>query len=366
MNKISIQSTLVLSVLASLAVAFIFLVELTKTSKKQDWFDEKMQASLLAKKALTQIKIKHYGNAEITDNINDPNETGLIGEEYSSITTGEGSLPIKLSTTNPNMAALAVQLLKDAGAEKGDSIAICMTGSFPALNISTLAAIQTLELIPIVVCSVTSSSWGATDPEFTWLDMLSTLNKENIIYIKPTAASIGGNQDIGMGLSQEGRQKVLVAIKRNEIPIISGGTLEKNIKERISIFDKTSKNIKVFINIGGGTASNGSDANGNAVNSGLNTNIKLSEIPDKQGVIFEMAKRNIPVIHLLNLEPLMKEFKIPRNPIPLPKIGSGELFQKNCYNVYVILACTLLLIGLIIIIAYQDKKRNELGTEIIQ
>jgi poly-gamma-glutamate system protein len=368
MDKISIRSTLILLILAVLSVACFVIVEMTKVDKKQDWYNEKLQAAQLAEKANAHIKLIHYGDAEILDNINDPNETGLIGEEFTSITTGEGSLPIKLSTTNPNFAAMVVQLIKDAELEKGDNVAVCMTGSFPGLNIATLAAIQTLELNPVIICSVTSSGWGATNPEFTWLDMQNELNKANLITAKSVAASIGGNQDIGMALSNEGRQKVMDAINRNNVNFINNDSLPLNIAERLKYINDFSKGkpIKLFINIGGGTASIGSDANGNAVPSGLNEDIMLKDIPDKQGILFEMAKSRIPIIHLLNLEGLMKTYDLPRNPVPLPEVGTGKLFIHKKYNLPVVIISTLSLISLIIAVAYQDKKRHELGTEIVK
>lgn len=368
MNKISIRSTLILSILGALSVACLIIVEMTKVEKEQEWHKEKQAASSLAFKAAKYLKGVNYGENEFLDNINDPNETGLIGEEFSSITTGQGSLPIKNSTTNPNCAAMIVQLLKDAGLQNGDNVGICMTGSLPGLNIATLSATQTLQLNPVIICSVTSSTWGATDPEFTWLDMHSELNKAGIISATPAAASIGGHDDAGRALSNEGRQKVLEAITRNNVNLINGQSLEDNIAERIKYFNNhpNGKPIALFINIGGGIASLGSDENGRAVPSGLNENLKLAEIPDKKGVIFEITKADVPVLHLLHLEKLIKKYDLPIDPVPLPPIGSGELFVSKRYNFPIVLSSALLITGLVLAVAWQDKKRNELGNEIIK
>jgi poly-gamma-glutamate system protein len=368
LKKISIRSTIVLASIAIIAVVSLYIAENTKVKKQQEWYAEKLKAAQLTQKAIKKLKFEHYHNAEMLDNINDPNETGMIGEESSSITTGTGSLSIKLSTTNSNFSALVVQLLKDAGLKKGDAVAVCMTGSFPALNIATLAAIQTLELKPEVICSLTSSSWGATNPDFTWLDMLSILNKSQIINIKTTASSVGGNQDRGMGLSIEGREQSLAAIHRNGIKLIATQNLEESTQERIRLISNSIglKNVKAFINVGGGSSSIGSDANGNAIPSGLSTDLRLSSIPDKQGVIFQMAKEGIPIIHLLNLEPLMKKYKLPRNPIPLPKPGTGFLFENQRYDLLLVVVFTCLIIVILGWVAYKDNKQHELGTEIIK
>ena len=49
----------------------------------------------------------------------DPNRTGLIGPEYTPITTTLGHLGAKRTSTNPNMAGLIVHLLGQAGASRG-------------------------------------------------------------------------------------------------------------------------------------------------------------------------------------------------------------------------------------------------------
>ena len=369
MNKLYIKSNIVIAILFSLAIASYLIVENTMTYVKQDYFDEKYEASKLTKDALDYIKKYRLKNAVFIDNLNDPNETALIGQKYTQITTGSGSLPIKLSTTNPNFAALVVQLLKDADVKKGDNVAVCMTGSFPALDIATLCAMEVLEVNPIVIMSTTSSSWGANNPDFTVIDMISLLHSSSFFKLKQRYASIGGNQDIGMSLSKKGRQLAVDAIGRNGFQLINNGNLKDNIAERIKIInEEVSKNIKpikAFINVGGGVASLGSTNNGSAIPSGLTKNLKLRKIPDKLGVVYEMAKQDVPIIHLLHIEKLMKKYDLPKNPIPLPELGSGELFYLYKYNMKIVLAVTFFLFSIIGVFVYIDRKNNKLGDDII-
>ncbi len=367
MNKISIRSPLILSILGVLSIAFFLIIENTKLEKETDWYDEKIEASRLAKTAHQILKGTRFKNAEFADNINDPNETGLIGQEFSLISTGRGSLSIKASTVNPNFAGMVVQLLKDAGIEKGDNVAICMTGSFPALNISTLAALQTLEVNPIIISSVTASTWGATDPQFTWLDMERILYEKGVFKSRSIAASIGGNEDIGRALSEEGRVLALKAISRNKLALIGTDSLTDNISTRVRYFQEASlsKPIGLYINIGGGVASIGSKRNGLSMKSGLNEDVKLIDFPDKKGVMFQMAKLKVPIIHLLHLNELMNRYKLPYEPIPIPDIGEGSLYKVLKYNLLVVGSCLFVLLVLIGAIVFQDKKRSELGTEVI-
>lgn len=147
----SAKSNLMIGLVALLSLAAFLLVENTKVDKKQEWYTEKLAAARLSKKAADYIREYRLEKGVFIDVVNDPNQTALIGQEYTLITTDRGYIDSKLSSTNPNMAAVIVQLLKDAGLNTGDTVAIAITGSFPALNISVLAAIETLKLHPLTI-----------------------------------------------------------------------------------------------------------------------------------------------------------------------------------------------------------------------
>ena len=368
LKHISIKSNVVLATLAIFSVVGLTIVERSRTDAVQVHYNEKFQASSLAKDMLNFIKLYRDKNAVYIDNINDPNETGIIGQEFTQITTGRGSLPVKLSTTNPNSAALVVQLLKDAGLKEGDCVAICATGSFPALNIATYAALHTLGLKPIVISSTTSSTWGANDPEFTWLDMERLLHDQGFFEFRSVAASIGGNTDLGMTLSKSGREMIHKAIERNQLPLIKNNTLLENIDERMELFEKHAypNQIKAFINIGGGIASLGSRKNGKKVKSGLSELLKLKDIPDNFGVLFQMAQKDIPIVHLLNLEKLMKQYDLPINPIPLPEVGEGELYEKEKYSLGMTIGVAVALFVLLALVIAIDWKNNKLGEDLVK
>lgn len=72
-----------------------------------------------------------------------------------------GNLEAKRTSTNPNAAALVVHLLYQAGVRPGDRIAVNCSGSFPALILSVLCAMDAMELDGTVFCSVGASTYGA-------------------------------------------------------------------------------------------------------------------------------------------------------------------------------------------------------------
>ncbi|TWT82059.1 Capsule biosynthesis protein CapB [Planctomycetes bacterium CA13] len=59
----------------------------------------------------------------------------------------------KLTSTNPNMAAVVVDMLKAAGVGKGDLVAVGYSGSFPGMNVSVLAALNTIGARPIILAN---------------------------------------------------------------------------------------------------------------------------------------------------------------------------------------------------------------------
>jgi poly-gamma-glutamate system protein len=367
MASFKATSNLVLGLLFILALLALIAVENGKMDVKQDFYREKLQAAQLSQAAEQSLKNNRLENGIFIDDVNDPNQTALIGQEYSLITTDQGNVDSKLSATNPNFAAVIVQLLKDAGLEANDKVAVAFSGSFPGMNISVIAALETLNLNPVVITSVGASNFGANDPYFTWLDMEAQLNKAGVFHTRSVAASIGGGNDIGRGLSPQGRELIIKAIERNQVEFINEKNLEGSIAKRMEIYEKYAgeKKIKAFINVGGGIASLGNTVNGQLIPSGLTEHLPMSNFP-LHGVIIQMAKQGIPIIHLLNIDQLLVKYGLPSNPVPLPDPGDGGIFIQKKYNIIITSIATAILVTVIIFIYLAERKRHRLGTDIVQ
>lgn len=366
MYKFRAKSNSVLIILTSLSLLAFIAVENSKVDVKQDWYNEKVEAAKLSQLAANYLKTYRLENGVFIDVINDPNQTALIGQEYTLVTTDRGYIDAKLSATNPNFAAVIVQLLKDAGLEENDNVAVGMTGSFPGLNISVLAALETLNMNPIVISSVGSSNFGANDPFFTWLDMENILNKSNIFHSRSVAASIGGGSDVGRGLSPEGRNLITNAIERNNIEFINEKHLEESISKRLELYDEHSKGqpIKAYINVGGGIASLGNTINGKLIPPGLTQFLPMRNFPVR-GVIIQMGLEEIPIIHLLNINTLLAKYGLPASPVPLPEPGVGEIFIQKKYSIIVTSIATLILIIVIVFVYFGERKHHRLGTDAV-
>jgi poly-gamma-glutamate system protein len=366
MYKFRAKSNIVLSVLSLLALLALIAVENGKIDVKQNWYDEKLEAARLSQTAADCLKNYRLENGVFIDAINDPNQTALIGQEYTLVTTDRGYIDAKLSSTNPNFAALIVQFLKEAGVEEKDNVAVALTGSFPGLNIAVMAAIETLNLKPIIITSVGSSNFGANDPYFTWLDMEKVLYESNVFRHKSVAASIGGGFDEGRGLSPQGRDLIIQAIERNKIDFIREKHLEKSITRRMEIYEEHSKGrpIKAFINVGGGIASLGNTVNGQLIPPGLNENLPVRNFPVR-GVIIEMGKAEIPIIHIMNIKQLLAKYGLPYSPVPMPEPGEGGIFVHRQYNLIITAIATLFLIVVIVLVYLSEQKFHRLGTDLV-
>src|SRR3546814_10775357 len=95
----------------------------------------------------------------------------MIGPEFTVITTSLGSLPAKRTTTLPDFAGALVREIKALDLPAGTPVVIVVSGSLVGANIATIAATEALGLRPVVISSTGASMWGATDPDFTWLDI---------------------------------------------------------------------------------------------------------------------------------------------------------------------------------------------------
>jgi poly-gamma-glutamate system protein len=338
--------------LAILSLFLFYLAERSQKPRRAEFYNQKIQAAELDKEAQGIVKQALSDRGYVIDIQNDPNMTGMIGPQYSLITTDRGYIRDKLISTNPNNAAVLIDLYHRANLQPGDKVAVTFTGAFPAMNIAVLAACKVMELEPVIITSVGASTWGANWDDFTWLDMESVLDSSGIWDYKSAAASIGGGNDQGRGLSPQGRELIEEAIARNNVQYISSvteedpsGSLEANIRKRIEIFDEEKGNseYKAVINVGGGLAAVGSSQNGKLILPGYNGHLWERELPAR-GVINILAERRIPVIHLLRIADFAEKYGLPTEVTPEPEIGEGPMFVQEKYSITTTVIYTVILL----------------------
>jgi len=283
-------------------------------------------------RSLASIKALRLEKGLPIDPALDPNATGIIGDEFSPLTTSVGDVEAKRTAANPAFAAVMVGYFRRAGLRPGDVVAVGASGSFPAFALATLSAARVLDLRPIVICSVGSSMYGANLPGFTLVDMLERLRGDGLLPYRPAAVAPGGSADGGGGvLFDESGGTLMAETRRTGLPIVSGETLAERIRNRLRIYEEASagRPIRCFVNIGGSAASFGSTNASLSLPNGLVLRPPAAPASPTRGVVFEFAARGVPVVHLLYVKGLARDNGLPYDPVPLPPIGEGAVYRDE-------------------------------------
>lgn len=319
-----------LALVALLAVTGIAVVELVKVNGKQRLADEKTAAAQLAADCYDVIRHERVSRGYAIDPELDPTQSGMIGLATSPVTSIAGHLKSKQASVNPNFAAAIVQMLDDAGVQRGDQIAVGYTGSLPALNVALCAACESMGVKPIIVASATSSQFGANYPDLFWIDMERILREQGLIECRASAVSVGGYQDRGLQFSNKGLSLIRAAIDRSGIALLSPADFADSIEQRMDIYHRIAagRPIKAYVNIGGGTVSVGKRLGKEMYRSGVNL-----EPPAGAGeidsVMTRFAGMGVPVIHLVDVQRLAKQHGLPAELATSPVVGQGELFVRR-------------------------------------
>ncbi len=251
----------------------------------------------------------------------DVHRTGLIGTFFGPLTTTVGTVESKRTTTNPNMAALAVRLLRNAGVKRGDAIAVGASGSFPALLLAVLCAAEVLDLDVGLIVSFGSSQWGANLVGFTWLDVERILLDAGLLSLSccADAVSFGGASDVGSDLDADVRDALRRLATDSDVPLIEEPNLRVNVARRMAVYREAVRGrpIAAFVNIGGAWANVGSGDTYLGLPPGVN---RIETVPpaDERGALFEFAAAGVPIVHLLHINALATAYGLPWDPSPLP------------------------------------------------
>ena len=313
------------------SLALLYAVENFRIRTKQPYLKEKTAAARLAKKAMDTVARETRTRGIVVDPEVDPSGSGLIGELISPVTSNSGSLSSKQTSINPNFAAVIVHLLKKAGVSEGDSVAVGVSGSFPAINIAVLSAIETLKLKPVIISSVASSQWGANRPDFLWIDMENLFIKEGIFSHRTTAATLGGIDDRALGISKKGKRLLSEGIARNGLQLLQIESFQQSIDERMRIYNTSEVPVRVYINTGGGAPSVGRKTGKKMFEPGLNKT-PPAMIARVDSVMTRYILEGVPVIHLSKIEFLAQRYGLPLHPAKVPEPGEGIIFYKEEYN----------------------------------
>ncbi len=334
-----------------LAIVGLFLVHITATNERPPYYKEQVLAAQLMQESLDIIRQEKLARNIPIDRLLDPNETGLIGEEFTEITTSLGNLESKRTSTNPSFAALLVRLFHEADLSPGATVAIGASGSFPGLIVATLAACQAMELKPLLFYSVGASMYGANIPGFTFIEMLDALHKSGLFSQRILAVSLGSDNDRGDGMFFPESRETMMEIARSAGAVLicpegNGQSIQQRMALYLEYNDQRLPDL--FVNVGGASPNMGNTNASLEIPSGLVTKSPLETDHPERGLVFEYLDRGVPAIHLLNIRDLALKSGLAIDPVPLPPIGTEDVYYVTAYNPWLIWGSVVLTMGLVI------------------
>jgi poly-gamma-glutamate system protein len=237
-----------------------------------------------------------------------PDEVALIGSEWTPLVTTLGSLEAKRLAASPAWARVLTRELARAGVGEGAVVAAAFSGSFPGLNLAVSCAVQALGARLVAVSSVTASTWGATDPGFTWPEIEARLVDAGMIRPVSVAISIGGDGDRGLDLEAEART-IAESIAERTAPrlgavLLRPATADAAVQQRVDALTTHARGrpLAVFVNVGGTMAALGRTEGVLRLRTGWVTDAPPADLGD--GLLGYYAHRGTRVLHLLNIRDL--------------------------------------------------------------
>lgn len=314
--------------------------------KPNSYADVQRAAAERMQKAEALLKETVLAEGILIEDI-DLNETGLIGPEWTPLTTTPGLEDAKRTSLDPNFAALLTKYFMQAGLKAGDTIAVGSSGSFPGLLIATMCAAREMDLDPMVIASFGSSMYGATRLELNICRILSLLKQAELIDYDLIAVSPGGYNDYGeSALWPDSRDTIARLAEETGVEYIDLNDIEKSIERRLELF---GTDVKCFVNVGGASANSGTSTYTLDFPNGLVTDPPKVPTTANRGLMYEYAARGIPVINMLNVRKMALDNGIAFDPVPLTQPGEGGVYYDMVYPVWIAVLSVLLMIAVILL-----------------
>lgn len=285
----------------------------------------------------------------------DLNATGLIGPEWTPLTTTPGLEDAKRTALDPNFAALMVKYFTQAGLKAGDRVAVGTSGSFPGLVIATLCAGTEMGLDVDVIASFGSSMYGATRVELNICRIMRILRENEIVQYDLLAVSPGGTNDYGQSaLWADSRETIAGLAAIEGVEFIDVNDIEKAIARRLEIF---GEDVDCFVNVGGASANSGTSAYTLDFPNGLVTDPPRIPTTANRGLMYEYAARGIPVINMLNVREMATNNGVAYDAVPLSQPGEGDVYYEVVYPVWMAAVAAVAMLAVLVLGWRAGKKR---------
>ncbi|MCL2147115.1 MAG: poly-gamma-glutamate system protein, partial [Synergistaceae bacterium] len=226
--------------------------------------------------------------------------SGLIGVEWSEITTTLGPLPLKQISTDPMWAVHILRWFDEAGLVRGDRVMIFASGSFPGFLVSALSASEIRGLKVELRVSLGASTWGANRMEAPWPLLELRLRQAGHLQTQSRYYTPGGEDETGKNYSPEAMTVLEEASAAGGVPLLIPRDLDEIVRMKTEEIRAFGPKLLILI---GGSASvmGGSDDI-------LPAGLLMRPLDERgQGVAKEAIEDGIPILHLLNVRELSRQ-----------------------------------------------------------
>ena len=294
-------------------------------------YEAMVQAAEQMESCMAELKAERLRRGIPIDEGTDRFATGLLGTDFTAITTTLGNLEAKRTSCQPDMAALVCDLYVRAGVQAGDRVAVCSTGSFPALNLAALCAAEALGAEPVMIVSIGASTYGANIPAFTAPEMLYHLYEAGLVATAPAGVTLGGDDDLGLNMGAvffpdeaEALQTALDRMEGAGIVVTQIPDRQANLHWRESLYGDVS----CFVSVGGHNMALGDHGEGYGLGQGL---IQRKVTDGEDYLMGHYLALGVPCVGLLNVKQLCAEYGLSFDPAALEKVGQSHIYYEKAY-----------------------------------
>jgi poly-gamma-glutamate system protein len=320
---------------AALTIALWQIVERAGDTQPHPRYVEMLEAAHTLQSASRVIAGEKMSRGLLQSESIDPNRTGFIGSEMTGLTTTIGNLASKRTVTNPDFAAALVRLIDGLELPRGTPVVVVLSGSFLGADVAALAAVEILGLRPIIVASLGASMYGATDPDYNLLDVLSSLRSNGLLKTNVAMAVLGGDKAVGQGMDADIVAKLRTSAARDKILIVDEPPypmIIDRLLERIDEAVGAGKRAGLVISVGGALVALGTCPESYGLPPGL-IRQPANCVEGTPGIPLRIATRDqAPVLHIINIRKLALDLGLPFDPSPLPKSGTNSAIYRMARN----------------------------------
>ncbi len=321
---------LIAAVLALLTLS-AFLTHQSATFGQTEYYEIQVEAARRLEQCFAAVR-GYKEELGIPLSEDDIHKTGMIGLPYTGITTTSGALEAKRTVAWPDMAALCVRMLFEAGIRPGDTVGAGFSGSFPGMNLAVVAACESMNVELVCICSVGASTYGANNPELTFPEMMYRLKQSGLIRTQSAAVTMGGYHDVGSDMDQELVGQIRQRLTALGLSLVEEADFQANLELREALYLQGGP-INCFVAVGGNLTSLGQGEAGVSLGQGVLRPERALRIDESSGLVQRYLAQGLPVINLLNIKKIMADYSMPYDPAQWPPIGQSAVYSDIRYEI---------------------------------